>query len=114
MKTCHVKFVAYTHVHLANKTCHIKTCHKDIENVLGCNRLEADKESAPITHGTEATKQPYTLLSIDNDLLRNIATSSLINDFALQKSCKHIMYTWICIMRLQWGGGEGSQGAPRG
>ena len=24
----HREFVAHTHVHLANKTCHIKTCHK--------------------------------------------------------------------------------------
>ena len=31
MKTCHIKFVAYAHVHLANKTCDIKTCHK-VEN----------------------------------------------------------------------------------
>jgi hypothetical protein len=30
MKTCHVKFVAYTHVHLANKTCHIKTYHRKL------------------------------------------------------------------------------------
>jgi hypothetical protein len=26
----HIKFVAYTHVHLANKTCHIKTCHRKL------------------------------------------------------------------------------------
>ena len=24
MKTCHIKFVEYTHVHLANETCQIK------------------------------------------------------------------------------------------
>jgi hypothetical protein len=30
MKTCHIKFVAYAHVHLPNKTCHIKTCHRKL------------------------------------------------------------------------------------
>ena len=33
-----------------------------------------------------------TLLSIENNLLRNIDMSSLINDFALQKSRKHDVY----------------------
>jgi hypothetical protein len=36
-------------------------------------------------HGTEATKYSLTLLNIENDLLRNIDMSSLINDFALHK-----------------------------
>jgi hypothetical protein len=34
MKTCHIKFVAYTHVYLANKTCHIKAC-QSVSKVLG-------------------------------------------------------------------------------
>ena len=42
----------------------------------------------------------FTLLSIENDLLRNIDISSLINDFAFQKSCKYNVYTrGICRMK---------------
>jgi hypothetical protein len=33
MKSCHIKFVAYTHMHLANKTCHIKTCHRKLAHL---------------------------------------------------------------------------------
>jgi hypothetical protein len=35
MKTCHIKFVAYTHVHLANKIFHIKTCHRKLARLFG-------------------------------------------------------------------------------
>ena len=34
-KTCHRKFVAHTHVHLANKTCYVKTCHQTCRLILG-------------------------------------------------------------------------------
>jgi hypothetical protein len=34
MKTCHIKFVAYTHVHLANKIFHIKTCQTRLFGTL--------------------------------------------------------------------------------
>ena len=34
----------------------------------------------------------FTLLSVEHELLRNIDLSSLINDFAIQKSRKHNVY----------------------
>jgi hypothetical protein len=34
-KTCYRKFVAHTHVHLANKTCYVKTCHQTGRLILG-------------------------------------------------------------------------------
>jgi hypothetical protein len=39
-----------------------------------------------------------TLLSIENDLLRNIDISSVINDFVLQKSRKHE----VCKASAEW------------
>ena len=41
---------------------------------------------------TQKRLNSLTLLSIENDLLRNIDISSIINEFALKKSLKHNVY----------------------
>ena len=41
---------------------------------------------------TQKRLNNFTRLSVEHDLLRNIGLSSLINDFAIQKSRKHIVY----------------------
>jgi hypothetical protein len=43
MKICHIKFVAYTHVHLADKTCHIL--------LVCCNRLKTGLYYKGVLHG---------------------------------------------------------------
>ena len=53
MKTCHIKYVAYTYVHFANKTCHILV----IENLLVCkNQPGTMLSSKNHTSGLEGTE----------------------------------------------------------
>jgi hypothetical protein len=51
MKTCHVKFVAYTRVHLANKTCHIKTYQRKLA------RLSVRSPLGEFFRATQSEKQ---------------------------------------------------------